>query len=173
MPELVLALAAVTLLMPSDVAFRYLAASEPVSVHLTPSDSEHWKRFFTISEIHSITTCAPCCHCPAEKPKCSLVRFSLSRFFWSTGLHSVVFSPNSLWPLDLEKYLVLSSLDAGDRSPCVVRCVGIGVGVGVRFSTGLGGLALGLRLMLGLGLVLRLGLRLVLGLALRLALELG
>lgn len=49
-----------------------------------------------------------------------------------------MFSPNSLLPLDLEKYLVLFSLDAGDRNPCVVRWVGIGVGVGVKFSIGLG-----------------------------------
>jgi len=41
MPELVLALAAVTLLMPLDVAFQYLTANEPVLVHLTPSDSEY------------------------------------------------------------------------------------------------------------------------------------
>ena len=47
-----------------------------------------------------------------------------------------MFSPNSLLPLDLEKCLVLSSLDAGGRSPCVVRWVGVGVSVGIGVSVG-------------------------------------
>lgn len=47
-----------------------------------------------------------------------------------------MFSPNSLLPLDLEKCLVLSSLDAGGRNPCVVRWVGVGVRVGVGVSVG-------------------------------------
>lgn len=63
-----------------------------------------------------------------------------------------MFSPNSLLPLDLEKCLVLSSLDAGGRSPCVVRWVGVGVrvGVGVGVSVGIG-VSVGAEVMFSLG----------------------
>lgn len=61
-----------------------------------------------------------------------------------------MFSPNSLLPLDLEKCLVLSSLDAGGRSPCVVRWVGVGVRVGVGVSVGIG-VSVGAEVMFSLG----------------------